>query len=162
MEGRLNMVDEGEKAPDFTIPNEDNQPVNLAKELGEGPVVLSFYLFDFTTTCTTQLCNFRDSSGILQQYGAKVFGISSDSPWSHREFRRANDLNFPLLSDWGHIVSRAYGVHHEEIYGLPGAPMRSVFVLDNDGVIRYRWVTEDPEIAPDTAEVVEAVRSLAA
>lgn len=152
---------EGDKAPEFTLPNEDNRPVKLSEELGEGPVVLSFYLFDFTGVCTTQACNFRDSSGTMKRYGAKVFGISADSPWSHREFRRVNDLNFPLLSDWSHIVSRAYGVHHEEIYGLNGAPMRSVFVLDSDGVVRYRWVTEDPDIAPDTAEVVEAVKGLA-
>jgi peroxiredoxin len=155
------MVDKGEKAPDFTIPNEDNQPVNLAKELGEGPVVLSFYLFDFTTTCITQACNFRDSSGVLKQFGAKVFGISGDSPFSHEVFKKMNHLNFPLLSDWGHVVSRAYGIHYEEIYGLPGAPMRSVFVLDRDGVVRYKWVTEDPDIPPNTEEVVAAVKKLA-
>ncbi len=154
-------VEEGDKAPDFTLPNEDNRPVRLSEELGDGPVVLSFYLFDFTQVCTKQACEFRDSSGVLQEYGAKVFGISSDSPFSHREFKKVNRLNFPLLSDWGHIVSRAYGVHYEEIFGLPGAPMRSVFVLDNAGVVRYRWVTEDPELPPDTAEVIEAVKGLA-
>ncbi len=154
------MVEEGEKAPDFTIPNEDNVQVNLSEELGEGPVVLSFYLFDFTSTCTEQACNFRDHSGALQQLGAKVFGISGDSPFSHRVFKEMNHLNFPLLSDWGHIVSRKYDVHHDEIFGLPGAAKRSVFVLDRDGIVRYKWVTEDPDIPPDTEEVVEVVKKL--
>ncbi|MFQ6013033.1 MAG: redoxin domain-containing protein [Thermoplasmata archaeon] len=154
-------VEEGDKAPDFTLPNEDNRPVTLSKELGEGPVVLSFYLFDFTGVCTKQACSFRDAAETFQKYGAKVFGISADSPFSHHEFERVNQLNFPLLSDWGHVVSRAYGVHHEEIFGLPGAAMRSVFVLDKDGVVRYKWVTEDPSIPPDTAEVAGAVKALA-
>ena len=155
------MVEEGEKAPDFTIPNEENKPVNLASELGEGPVVLSFYLFDFTTTCTEQACGFRDHSGALQEFGAKVFGISGDSPFSHREFKRMNHLNFPLLSDWAHIVSRKYEVHHDEIFGLPGAAKRSVFVLDREGIVRYKWVTEDSDVPPDTAEVAEVVKRLA-
>ncbi len=155
------MVEEGEKAPDFTLPNEENKPVNLRAELGEGPVVLSFYLFDFTSVCTEQACSFRDHSGALQEYGAKVFGISGDSPFSHREFKKMNRLNFPLLSDWAHIVSRKYDVHHDEIFGLPGAAKRSVFVLDRGGIVRYKWVTEDPGIPPDTAEVAEVVKRLA-
>ncbi|MFQ5907405.1 MAG: redoxin domain-containing protein [Thermoplasmata archaeon] len=135
--------------------------MNLAKELGEGPVVLSFYLFDFTTTCTTQACNSRDSPGAFQQYGARVLGINGDSPFSHQLFRKINHLNFPLLSDWGRVVSRAYGIHYEEINGLPGAPKRSVCVLDRDRVVRHRWVPEDPDIPPNTEAVAAGVRKLA-
>ncbi|MFQ5553027.1 MAG: peroxiredoxin [Thermoplasmata archaeon] len=154
-------VEEGDRAPEFTLHDDGNRPVTLSEELGEGPVVLSFYLFDFTRVCTKQACGFRDSLEVLQVHGAKVFGISVDSPFSHRAWKKEHDINFPLLSDWGHEVSRAYGVYYDEIFGLPGASKRSVFVLDKDGIVRYKWVTEDPGIAPDTAEVLEVVKGLA-
>ncbi|MFQ5837286.1 MAG: peroxiredoxin [Thermoplasmata archaeon] len=154
-------VEEGQKAPDFTLPDEENRPVKLSDELGEGPVVLSFYLLDFTGVCTNQACNFRDALGSLKQNGAKVFGISVDSPFSHKKFKEEQSVNYPLLSDFNKEVCRKYGVHYDEIFGLKGVAKRSVFVLDKDGVVRYRWVTEDPGVAPDVNEVARVVKELA-
>jgi peroxiredoxin len=153
-------VEEGQKAPDFTLPDEENRPVTLSEELGEGPVVLSFYLLDFTGVCTAQACGFRDALGDLQQYGAKVFGISVDSPFSHKKFKEEQGINYPLLSDFNREVCREYGVYYDEIFGLKGVAKRSVFVLDKDGVVRYRWVTEDPKVAPDVVEVARVVKEL--
>lgn len=155
-------VDEGDPAPDFTLRNDENKAVTLSEELGQGPVVLSFYLFDFTRVCTIQACDFRDSLEVLQGHGAKVFGISVDSPFSHRAWKAEHRINFPLLSDWGHDVSKAYGVYYDEIFGLPGASKRSVFVIDQDGIVRYKWVTEDPGVPPRTEEVARVVQELAA
>lgn len=157
------MVDVGTKAPDFTMLSDEGKAVTLLKELGHGPVILSFYVWDFTNVCQGQLCALRDSMGDLQTLGAKVFGISTDSHHSHRIFKQQNQLNYPLLSDWNKTVSKAYGVHDDTFgdFGLRGVSKRSVFVLDKDGVVRYKWVTEDPKIPPDHMKVLEEVKELA-
>ncbi len=157
------MVEVGEKAVDFTLPNEEGKLVTLSRELGAGPVVLSFYVFDFSSVCEGQLCAMRDAMGDLQMHGAKVFGISTDSPHSHRAFRAAHKINYPLLSDWNKVVSKAYGVQYEKLgdLGLLGVSKRSVFVLDKSGVVRYKWVTEDPKIPPDSKRILEEVARLA-
>lgn len=156
------MVDVGQKAPDFTMPSDEGKPVTLSRELGKGPVVLSFYVFDFTGVCTGQLCAMRDSMGEFQRHGATVFGISTDSPASHRAFRAANQGNYPLLSDWNKTTSKAYGVLYDKLGDLLGVTKRSVFVLDRDGVVRFKWVTEDPKVPPDAKRILDEVRKLAA
>ncbi len=156
------MVEVGQKAPDFTMPSDEGKPVTLSKELGKGPVVLSFYVFDFTGVCQGQLCAMRDSMGDLQSHGAKVFGVSTDSPHSHKAFRAANHINYPLLSDWNKTVSKSYGVLYDKLGDLLGVSKRSVFILDKDGVVRYKWVTEDPKVPPDAKRVLEEVQKLAA
>ncbi len=154
------MVEVGSLAPDFTIPDENNQPVTLSKELGQGPVVLNFYVFDFTGVCHGQLCALRDRFDQLKGLGAKVFGLSTDSPHSHRAWKAQERFQYPLLSDWNKEVSRKYGVQYDD-FGpthLRGVSKRSVFVLDRDGVVRWKWVTEDPKVPPDINKVIEAVQ----
>ncbi len=158
------MAEVGQKAPDFTMLSDEGKPVTLSKELGRGPLILSFYVWDFTNVCQGQLCALRDSLGDLQHVGAKVFGISTDSHHSHRVFKQQNNLNYPLLSDWNKTVSEAYGVLYDKLgdFGLQGVSKRSVFVLDRDGIVRYKWITEDPKIPPDHRRVLEEVKKLAA
>ena len=158
------MVEVGQKAPDFTMLGDEGKPVTLSKALGRGPIVLSFYVWDFTNVCQGQLCALGDSLGILQQMGATVFGISTDSHHSHRVFKQQNGINYPLLSDWNKTVTKAYGVQYDKFgdFGLQGVSKRSVFVLDRDGIVRYRWVTEDPKVPPDHRRVLEEVKKLAA
>jgi peroxiredoxin len=155
------MVDVGQKAPDFTMPSDEGKSVTLSKELGKGPVVLSFYVFDFTGVCTGQLCSIRDTNGELQAHGAKVFGISTDSAASHKAFRAANNGNYPLLSDWNKTVSKSYGVLYDKLGDYLGVSKRSVFVLDKEGTVRYKWVTEDPKVPPDAKKILEEVKRLA-
>ena len=157
------MVEVGQKAPDFTMLSDEAKPVTLSKELGHGPVVLSFYVFDFSNTCQGQLCAMRDSLGDLQAMGAKIFGISTDSHHSHRVFKQQNQINYPLLSDWNKDASKAFGVLYDKLgdFGLHGVSKRSVFVLDKDGVVRFKWVTEDSKIPPDHTRVLEEVKKLA-
>src|SRR6059058_3641115 len=158
------MVEVGQQAPDFTVLSDEGKPVTLSKELGSGPVILSFYVWDFTNVCQGQLCAMRDSMGDLQKWGAKVFGISTDSHHSHRVFKQQNQLNYPLLSDWNKTVSTAYGVLYEHFgsFGLQGVTKRSVFVLDANGIIQYKWVTEDPKVPPDHRKILDEVKKHAA
>lgn len=91
---------------------------------------------------------------------AKVFGISVDSPFVLKAFARENGLKFPLLSDFNKEVSRVYGVLHEELMGLRGVAKRSVFVIDREGIVRYKWVSDDPGVKPDLRVISRALEEL--
>ena len=103
----------------------------------------------------------RDEMGDLQGVGAKVFGISTDSPASHRVFKATNNLPYPLLSDWGGYVSERYGVLYETFGKLKRVSKRAVFVLDKEGIVRYGWVTEEARVPADVKAVAEEARKLA-
>ncbi len=156
------MPQVGEKAPDFTLPLCDGERVGqftLSEHRGKN-LVLAFFPLAFTSVCTQEMCTFSDQLNAFSELGADVYGISVDSPFALNAFIKAHDLKIPLLSDFNKEVSRAYGVLHEELMGLRGVSKRSVFVLDRDGVVRYRWVSDDPGKMPDFDEIREALRGL--
>src|SRR2546429_8863930 len=153
------MVEVGQQAPDFTVLSDEGKPVTLSKELGSGPVILSFYVWDFTNVCQGQLCAMRDSMGDLQKWGAKVFGISTDSHHSHRVFKEQNRLNYPLLSDWNKTVSTAYGVLYERFGGFrpPGVTKRSVVVLGGAGGSPAQCGSEETAVPPGHQRILHGV-----
>jgi len=145
------------KAPDFTLPDSDLKPRSL-KEF-EKKVVLAFYPGAFTGVCTKEMCTFRDSLARLSTLKAQVIGVSVNDPFSNKAFAQANMLDFPLLSDYNREVVRLYGVEARDFAGLEGytAAKRSVFIVDSKGIIRYRWVSEDPKIEPNYEEIMNAL-----
>lgn len=156
------IVDVGVKAPDFTLPSTIGDKFTLSEHLGKENVVLSFYVFDFSPVCTKEMCSFRDGLTDLEKLNAKVVGISVDSMWSHKAFAQSLDIKFPLLSDFNKEISRSYGVLYEDLRGLRGISKRSIFVVDKEGIIRYRWVTEEPGREPNYAEIQQFLKSLSA
>jgi peroxiredoxin len=80
----------GQEAPDFTLPNENNEKITLSSLRGS-PVVLVFYPLDFSPLCTNEMCAIRDDYSAFQEKGAKVFGISRDSVWTHRAFKEKGE-----------------------------------------------------------------------
>ncbi|MDQ6915765.1 MAG: peroxiredoxin [Actinomycetota bacterium] len=123
----------GDPAPDFELEGTHGR-FRLADHRGER-VVLLFYPGDETPVCTRQFCSYRDRADELDGLDATVMGISAQSLGSHERFQAHHDLNVPLLADVDRTVGRAYGVV------LPGVgTRRSVFVIDPDGVVRYRHV----------------------
>lgn len=156
-------MDVGRKAPDFDALRADGQnvePFRLSDHLGEGPLVLAFFPLAFTSVCTNEMCTFRNSMSQFNELEAQVYGISVDSPFALNAFIEEHALTFPLLSDFNREVSRKFDVLHEDLMGLRGVAKRSVFVLDGEGVVRYRWVSEDPGVLPDFDEIKEALRAL--
>ena len=149
----------GSKAPDFTLMNQDREPVTLSQLHGK-PVVLAFFPAAFSSTCQKELCTFRDSMGQLGKANAQVLGISTDTFFALKAFQDQQKLNFPRLSDFNKQVIRDYGVFNEDMIGLKGIAKRAVFVLDQNGAIRYREVLEDARNEPDYQKVLEAVASL--
>ena len=153
-------VDVGSKAPDFTLTNQDRQPVTLSQLRGQ-PVVLAFFPAAFSSVCQKELCMFRDSMTQLNRAKAQVFGISVDTFFSLKAFQDQQQLNFPLLSDFNKQVIRDYGVFNEDMIGLKGIAKRAVFVVDKDGVVRHREVLEDARNEPSYQKVFESLNSIA-
>jgi peroxiredoxin len=151
----------GQKAPDFTLVDTERKPRSLT-ELREKKLILAFYPAAFTATCTKELCAFRDSLGHLGGLGAAVVGISVDTPFANRVFAEQNQINFPLLSDYSREVITSYDVQLPDLAGLKGytAAKRAVFVLDREGTIRYKWISEDPTKEPNYEEVKQAVEQI--
>jgi len=152
-------VDVGSKAPDFTLTNQDRQPVTLSEQRGK-PVVLVFFPAAFSSVCTKELCTFRDSMARLGQARAQVYGISVDTFFTLKAFQDHEKLTFTLLSDFNKQVIRDYGVFNEDMIGLKGIAKRGVFVLDKDGVVRHREVLDDARNEPNYDKVFETLASL--
>ena len=152
-------VDVGSKAPDFTLTNQDRQPVKLSEQRGH-PVVLAFFPAAFSGVCTKELCTFRDSMARLNSAKAQVYGISVDTFFTLKAFQDAQGLTFPLLSDFNKEAIREYGVFNEDMIGLKGIAKRAVFVIDKDGIVRHREVLDDARNEPDYDKVFAALASL--
>ena len=152
-------VDVGAAAPDFTLMNENREPVTLSALRGH-PVVLAFFPAAFSGVCTKELCTFRDGLSRLNAASAQVFGVSVDTFFALKAFKDHEGLTFPLLSDFNKQVIRDYGVFNEDMIGLKGIAKRAVFVLDRDGVVRHREVLEDARNEPDYDQVFAAVARL--
>jgi peroxiredoxin len=152
-------VIEGEQAPDFTLMNQDREPVTLGNLKGQ-PVVLAFFPAAFSSVCTKELCTFRDSLARLDQAKARVFGISVDTFFTLKAFHTDQKLTFPLLSDFNKQTIRDYGVFNEDMVGLKGIAKRAVFVIDSNGIVRYRQVLDDARNEPDYDGVFKALASL--
>ncbi len=160
------MVDVGDEAPDFTVPKaggtayNDVEAFTLADHVAAGPTVLAFFPAAFTSGCTEEMCAFRDSMSAFDELDARVYGVSVDLPFSQNVWIQQEGLNFPMLSDWDHEVIHDYDVVLEDMYGMIEVAQRSVFVVDADGVVTYRWVREGDN--PDFEDLVSEVRDAVA
>ncbi len=145
----------GKPAPDFTLVSSDLKRKSL-KDYRGSKTLLLFFPGAFTSVCTKELCTVRDSLSKFNNVGAKVVGISVDAPFSLAQFGKENNLAFDLLSDATREVSRKYGALHENfvVEGL-FASKRAAFIIDGSGIVRYRWVSEDPKIEPNYDELIK-------
>ena len=141
------MLEAGTKAPAFTLPDQDGDPVSLSDFLGK-KVVLYFYPKDNTPGCTRQACAFAGSYDAFRDLDAVVIGVSKDSAASHRRFAEKYGLPFRILSDPELGVLQAYGVWQEKkLYGkVSMGVVRTTFIIDEEGVIEKVM----PKVKPDT------------
>jgi peroxiredoxin Q/BCP len=122
----------GMRAPEFTLPDQDQQKVSLSSLLQRGPLILYFYPADFTPGCTREACSMRDLHPQLHTAGLTVAGISPQPPESHRAFREKYALPFTLLSDVDRFVIRLYGVRGPLGLGV----RRATYLIDQGCTIR--------------------------
>ena len=153
-------VDVGTKAPDFTLLDQDRQPVTLSAAVQRGPVLLAFFPAAFSSTCQSELCTLRDSIATLGAEKAQVLGISTDTFFALKEFADQQQLNFPLLSDYNKDVIRRYDVVNPDMIGLKDIAKRAVFVIDQQGVVRHREVLDDARNEPNYETLRAALAAL--
>jgi len=155
------MLEAGQQAPDFTLPDQDGDEVSLSDLRGK-TVVLYFYPRADTPGCTTQACGVRDREADYEAAGARVIGVSPDEPQDLKKFAGKYGLDFTLLADPDHSVADAYGAWGEKsMYGKKYMGMlRSTFVIDADGSIARVF----PKVQPKKhdALVLKALGELAA
>jgi thioredoxin-dependent peroxiredoxin len=153
-------LEEGSKAPAFTLASDSGTKVKLS-DLKGSPVVLYFYPKDDTPGCTKEACAFRDRQADLTKFGAKVFGVSPDDVASHVKFRDKYELNFPLLADPDHKVAEKYGAWREKnMYGKKSMGIqRSTFLIDADGKIAKVW--KRVQVDGHDQQVLDALKQLA-
>jgi peroxiredoxin Q/BCP len=153
-------IEEGAKAPAFTLLADDGTKVKLADFAGK-PVVLYFYPKDDTPGCTTEACAFRDRSKELAKHGAVVLGVSPDDVASHAKFKAKYGLGFTLLADTDHALAEKYGAWREKnMYGKKSMGVqRSTFLIGRDGKVAKVW--KKVSVAGHDEAVLAALAELA-
>ena len=131
-------LSKGDKAPDFSLQNQDGETINMADFAGKKSLVVYFYPKDDTPGCTKEACAFRDQFEVFTEAGAEVIGISSDSVGSHKKFAEKYNLPFTLLADAGGSVRKAFRVP-ASLGVLPG---RVTYVIDKEGVIQHAFSSQ--------------------
>jgi len=160
------MLTEGATAPGFSLPgvpadqSEGIEQYDLSELRKTGPVLINFYLFDFNPQCRRNVCDLHDMSWFDLDSDIQVFGISTDSTFSHREFARQEGLDFPLLSDNDSSIAEAYDVLIDELRGHKRIAQRAVYLVDESGTVQYSWSADSPDSQPDWQHVKAAVEAI--
>ncbi len=144
-------LEEGDAAPDFTLPAHPAGSVSLADFRGKKNVILAFYPKDDTPGCTREMCGFSDDLSKFQSAETSVFGVSCDSLESHEAFAKAHGLSVPLLADTSRTAGKSYGAVRGDRYMAD----RLLFVIDKQGIIRHKHAG-----MPDIGEILEIVQKL--
>ena len=148
-------------APDFTLQNTNGDEISLSSFKGDKNVVLLFFPLAFTGTCTEELCTTRDNMKLYDSLDAEVIAISVDSFFTLNEFKKNQNLNFTLLSDFNREVAEKYNVLYDDFFGMEGVAKRSAFVIDKQGAIQYQEILEDAGELPDFKKIQETLNNIA-
>jgi len=142
----------GERAPDFTLASTSGEKLTLSSLRGK-PVLLAFFPLAFSSTCTAELCEMRDDHDQFVARGVTVVPISVDSTYSLKEYKAKHQFHVDFLSDFRREASRLYDVLIEERF----YSNRAYFLIDRDGIIRWKHVEETPSHRRDDAQLFDAI-----
>lgn len=153
-------VQVGQPAPEFSLHNTEKTKISLSDYRGKNLVIL-FFPLAFTGVCTNEMCSMRDSMAAYNGLNAEVIGISVDSLFVLDRFKKENQLNFSLLSDFNKEVATQYGCLYDTfVFDMHGVAKRSAFVLDKDGIVRYAEILEVAGDLPNFTAIQECLKSL--
>jgi len=151
----------GQEAPGFSLFDSDKKNVNLSDFKGKNVLIL-FFPLAFTGVCTKELCSIRDNISAYNSANAQVLGISVDSLFVLDKFKKEQNLNFPLLSDFNKTAATAFDVLYETFpaFEMQGVSKRAAFVIDKEGVIQYAEVCATPGDLPDFDAIQKVLTNL--
>ena len=140
--------------PDVNLLDLERKSVNLKSFVGK-KTIIAFFPGAFTGGCTEELCNFQSDLNEFDGLGVQIVGIAVDSPFALTGWSEANDITFPLLSDYKRECMKLFDVEFEGLAGMEGykSSNRAVFIADESGAITYKWVAENPGVLPDFVEI---------
>lgn len=151
----------GDAAPDFELVWKiGTDPVRRSVHQGGEPLVVLFFPLAFSSVCTDEICAVAEDASTYSKLGAKLVGISVDSPFVNARFAESCGAEFPILSDFNTEAAAAFGVRNADFFGMDGVADRSAFVIDGEGIIRYAWTSDDPGVIPDFDAIKAAVQAL--
>ena len=152
-------INVGDTAPNFELVDTELKMRTLDEFKGK-KIVLSFIVAASSPVCEVELCTFRDSWDEISNLGAQVIAISNDGPFANKAFAEKNNYNFPLLGDYKSQTIRDYDVLMPHLLHVKdyNAAKRSVFVIDENGTVVYKWVSEDPLKEPNYQEIIEILK----
>jgi peroxiredoxin len=152
-------VNVGDRAPEFELVDTELKMRKLSEFKGK-KVVLSFFVAASSPVCTTEMCTFRDRWSEISNLGAQVIGISNDGPFANKAFAEKFNITYPVLGDYKSKTIRDYDILMPDLLHVKGydAAKRSVFVLDENGIIRYKWVSESPLVEPNYQEIIDFLK----
>ena len=154
-------IEVGQQAPEFALYNTDKIKVSLSDYRGKN-VLLLFFPLAFTSVCTEELCNVRDTMEVYNDANAQVLGISVDSLFVLNKYKAEQKLNFPLLSDFNKEASASYDVLYETFpsYEMHGVSKRAAFVVDKTGIVKYVEVCSTPRNQPNFDAIRQTLATL--
>jgi peroxiredoxin len=155
------IITVGQQAPDFSLFDSDKNNVNLTDFTGKNVLVL-FFPLAFTGVCTKELCSIRDNISIYNEANAQVLGISVDSLFVLDKFKKEQNLNFPLLSDFNKAASKAFDVLYETFpaFEMQGVSKRAAFVIDKEGIVQYAEICATPGELPNFEAIQKKLEEL--
>jgi peroxiredoxin/cytidylate kinase len=145
------MVEVGEKAPNFSLSDTENRNRSLNEFLGQ-KTVLVFDAKAFLSNATKELCEFRDRLSHMINLNAQIVGVDTNAPSANKLLAEKYRLHFPILSDLKHEVTQAYGLD---------VPKRSIFVLEENGLVSYRWISKNSSDEPNFEEIEAILKKVA-
>lgn len=149
----------GDKAPDFVLKNTNLEDVTLNELISNGNLLLLFFPLAFSGVCTDEMCTARDNLKLYNAYSTNVVGISVDSTFALKAFKKSNNLNFTLLSDFNKDLSKSFGVLNETFFGMKGVAKRAAFIIDKQKNILYTEILEDADQQPDFKKIQQTLKS---
>jgi peroxiredoxin len=151
----------GTQAPAFSLKSKTAdglKDVALADTLGKKQTVLLFFPLVYTSVCTAEMCSVSQGIDAYKALDAAIYAISVDSPFAQEAWAKANNITFPILSDFNKEVSKAYDVQYADLLGFKGVAKRAAFVIGKDGVIKYSSSSDDPKVLPDFGAIQAALK----
>ena len=158
----------GDKAPDFELSTkaaDGPKKLKLSGNFGKKNTVLLFFPMAFTGVCTKEMCEVSQGMNAYTGLNAEVWGVSGDNPFAQAAWAEKEKITVPLLADYEHKVTQAYGIAYDSFLpqknlGMSGVAKRSAFVVDKQGIIRYAESSDDPGQLPNFAKIQEALGQL--
>ncbi len=154
----INKIKKGAKVDNFTLKNSDGNEVTLTDFIEPGKkLVVLFFPLAFSSVCTDELCQTRDNMKTYNSLNTTVVAISVDSFFTLKEFKKSNNLNFTLLSDFNKEISEYFGCLYEDFFGMKGVSKRSAFIINDQEMLTYSEILDDSGKLPDFKAIIQEI-----